>query len=497
MDKMNLIAVYPEIVILVMTCVIALFDLSVKSPNRTATYVLTQLTLVIVAAMELSYFGAGYTFRAWGGMVVADPLADLLKFFAVVTTMVILAYARPYAAEKQLLKGEFFTLTLFILLGAMVMISGHNFLTLYLGLEVLSLALYALVALRRDHGRSTEAAMKYFVLGALASGFLLYGMSMVYGATGSLDVASVFRASARLDVNQPVLVFGLVFLVAGLAFKLGVVPFHMWVPDVYEGAPTVVTLIVSSVPKLAAFAMCIRLLVGAMLLMFQQWQQMLIVLSVLSLLVGNFAAIMQSNVKRMLAYSTISQMGFVLLGLLSGGIGTQLNFGHMVGAYGAALFYVIGYVLTTLATFGVLIYLSRNGVDCERLDDLKGLNRRSPLVAGVMAVAMFSLAGVPPTVGFYAKLSVLQALVTTGQTGLIALTVFAVLMSLVGAFYYLRIVKLMYFDAPPEGVASLEGQREQRFVLSLNGFAVLFFGVLPGSLMMLSVYAIGALLSVG
>jgi NADH-quinone oxidoreductase subunit N len=344
----------------------------------------------------------------------------------------------------------------------------------------MTLSLYALTAMRRDHAVATEAAMKYFVLGALASGFLLYGLSMMYGATGSLDLSEVFKAIGTGRLNKEVLTFGVVFVVAGLAFKLGVVPFHMWVPDVYQGAPTAVTLLIGGAPKLAAFAITIRLLVEGMSGLAVDWQQMFIVMAVGSLIIGNLAAIAQSNLKRMLAYSTIAQMGWVLLGMSVGVVGG--NTFSAGNAYSSAMFYVVAYVLTTLGTFGLILYLSQHGFEGEEIADLAGLAQRSPWVAGVMTVFMFSLAGVPPLVGFYAKLAVLQALVSTNEAGYVWLSVFAVLMSLIGAYYYVRIVKVMYFDAPlrSDGVLRSRGVSA---LLAVNGAAVLVFGLLPGGLM--------------
>ena len=474
---------YPEIVLLVMGCAITLIDLGVKSRMRDLTYVLSLLTLGGVAALCAWNASEGQTVYALGNLVVSDPLGNWLKCFATVAVMVTLVYSRPYAADRDMLRGgELFSLSLFALLGMYIMISGNNFLLIYLGLELLTLSSYALVALRRDHATATEAAMKYFVLGALASGFLLYGMSMMYGATGSLEVGEVFRAINSGVINHQVLVFGLVFIVAGLAFKLGVVPFHMWIPDVYQGAPTAVTLMIGGAPKLAAFAIVLRLLVEGMLPLAIDWQQMLLLLAVGSLAVGNFAAIMQTNIKRMLAFSTISQMGFVLLGLVSGVVnGSVLS---AANAYSSSMFYVITYVLTTLATFGVIMLLAREGFESEEISDFAGLNQRSPLYAGVMAVCLFSLAGIPPLVGFYAKLSVLQALVTTGQALYIGLAIFAVLMSLVGAFYYLRVVKVMYFDEPITATA-VTAPMDVRVVLSINGALVLLLGLMPGGLMAL------------
>jgi NADH-quinone oxidoreductase subunit N len=487
-DKLSWIAVYPEIVLLVMACVITLTDLGVKSRQRTLTYVMTLATLGFVALLQATYASGGATVYAMGNMVLSDPMVNWLKCFAALAVLVTLVYSRPYAADRDMLRGgELFILSLFALLGMFIMISGNNFLLIYLGLELLTLSSYALVALRRDNATATEAAMKYFVLGAMASGFLLYGLSMMYGATGSLDMNVVLQAISSGRVNHQVLVFGLVFVVAGLGFKLGVVPFHMWIPDVYQGAPTAVTLLIAGAPKLAAFAIVIRLLVEGMLPLAIDWQQMLMLLAIGSLLVGNFAAIMQSNLKRMLAFSTISQMGFVLLGLMSGVInGNVLS---AANAYSSAMFYVVTYVLTTLGGFGVVLLLAREGFESEEITDFAGLNQRSPLYAAVMAICMFSLAGIPPMVGFYAKLSVLQALIASGQTLHISLALFAVLMSLIGAFYYLRVVKVMYFDEPITA-STVSAATDVRLVLTFNGALVLMLGLMPGGLMALCNQAI-------
>jgi NADH-quinone oxidoreductase subunit N len=489
-DNISWLAIYPEIVLLAMACVIMLVDLGVHSPRRTGTYVLTMLTLAVVAVLQGVYASSGNTFYGFGNMVVSDAMGNWLKCFATVAVMVTLVYGRPYAADRGMLRGgELFTLSMLALLGMFIMISGNNFLVLYLGLELLTLSSYTLVALRRDNATATEAAMKYFVLGAMASGFLLYGLSMLYGATGSLDIGQVFKAVNSGQIRHQVLVFGLVFVVAGLAFKLGVVPFHMWIPDVYQGAPTAITLMIGGAPKLAAFAITIRLLVDGLLPLAIDWQQMLGVMAIGSLLVGNLAAIAQTNLKRMLAYSTISQMGFVLLGLLSGVINGNVDAAAVESAYSSAMFYVVSYVLTTLAAFGVILLLAREGFESEEIADLAGLNQRSPLYAGVMAVCLFSMAGIPPLVGFYAKLSVLQALVASGQGLYIALAVFAVVMSLIGAFYYLRVVKVMYFDAPLTAT-SVSAPLDVRVVLTVNGALVLVLGLLPGGLMALCADAI-------
>ncbi len=491
-DNLSWVVAYPEILLLIMACVITLVDLGVKTPMRGVTHALTLLTLGAVAILCALYARTGQTVFGFGGMVVSDPMGNWLKSFASIALMVTLVYGRGYAACRDMLRGgELFTLSLFSLLGIFVMISGHHFLVIYLGLEMLTLSSYALVALRRDDGRSTEAAMKYFVLGALASGFLLYGMSMLYGATGSLDIARVSEVIGAGQHNKQVLVLGVVFIVAGLAFKLGAVPFHMWLPDVYQGAPTVVTLLIGGAPKLAAFAIVIRLLVEGLLPLSVDWQQMLVVLAVGSLLIGNLAAIVQTNLKRMLAFSTIAQMGFLLLAFVAGNVGG--DFSNAANGYGSGMFYAITYVMTTLGTFGVIMVLSRKGFESEELIDLAGLNQRSPLLAGVMAACMFSLAGIPPLVGFYGKLAVLQALIASGLPFYIGLAVFGVLMSLIGAFYYLRVVKLMYFDAPQQ-TAAIEAPADARALLSVNGLMVLVLGILPGGLMTLCMQAVLGLL---
>ena len=494
MDASSWLTIYPEIVLLVMACVVALVDLFVKSPRRTGSYVLTLLTLAGVALLNALYADAGQTLYGWGRQVVSDPMGHWLKCFAAVAVLVTLVYSRPYAADRDMLRGgELFSLSLLALLGMNIMISGQNFLIIYLGLELLTLSSYALVALRRDHAPATEAAMKYFVLGAMASGFLLYGLSMMYGATGSLEVAEVAKAIATGQIKHQVLVFGLVFVVAGLAFKLGVVPFHMWIPDVYQGAPTSATLLIGGAPKLAAFALVIRLLVEGLLPLAVDWQQMLSLLAIASLVVGNLAAIAQTNLKRMLAFSTIAQMGFVLLGLVAGVInGNTL---HAANAYSSAMFYVVTYVLTTLASFGIILMLARQGFESEEIADLAGLNQRSPLYAGVMAICLFSLAGIPPLVGFQAKLSVLQALIASGQGFYMGLAIFAVMMSLIGAFYYLRVVKVMYFDAPVTAT-TVAADTDVRVVLSLNGLLVLVLGIVPGALMGLCADSVARMLAV-
>ncbi len=470
---------YPELFLLVMACVILLVDLFISDDNRIVTYGLTQFALAGCALLTFFTGNADpvYTFN---GMFVDDLMADTLKLLTCIAAITMLVYARAYTAARGMFRGEFFTLVLFATLGMMVMISANHLLTLYLGLELLSLSLYALVALQRDSVQATEAAMKYFVLGALASGMLLYGMSMLYGATGTLEITQLAQLSAEGLRTQAVLVFGLVFIVAGLGFKLGAVPFHMWVPDVYQGAPTAVTLFIGSAPKFAAFAIVMRLLAQALGAdaLVEEWRQMLLIMAILSLAIGNLAAIMQTNLKRMLAYSTISHMGFLLLGVLSG----------TIDGFGASMFYVVVYVLMTLGSFGIILLLTRGGFEAENLDDYRGLNQRSPWYAFLMLLLMFSMAGVPPTVGFYAKLSVLQAIV---QIGLWPVAVIAVAFSLIGAYYYLRIVKLMYFDTPQDH-APITASGDVRAVLSVNGLAVIVLGVMPQPLMVLCIEAVRA-----
>jgi len=485
MENLNILAVLPEIVLLTAALAVLAIDLFVSDERRNVTYVLTLAALVLTGGVTWTFLSYGTVTYAFGGMYVTDPMANVLKLFSILTVAVALVYAQSYARDRGLWKGELFTLTLFALLGILLMISANNLLVIYLGLELQALSLYTLVALRRDDARSSEAAMKYFVLGALASGFLLYGMSMLYGATGTLDINELAdRIVTGQSTGRLTLVFGTVFVVAGLAFKLGAVPFHMWVPDVYQGAPTPVTLLIGSAPKLAAFAIAFRILVEGLLPIAPDWQQMLIVLAVASLLLGNLAAIAQSNLKRMLAYSTIAQMGFMLLAMVSGVVGGNTQ--TTVDSYSAAMFYVITYAITTLGTFGIMLLLSRKGFEAEEIADLKGLARRSPWYAFVMLILMFSLAGIPPTVGFYAKLVVLQALLGDGLQGpMLWLAVFAVMVSLIGAYYYLRVVKVMYFDAPAEPAPAIAATTDMRVVLSINGVLVLLLGLVPQYLLKL------------
>ena len=464
----NLMPAGAEIFLLVMTCVILIADLLIKQSGRLITYLLVQLTLLGCALITVGTHENGAV-HAFNNMFVDDLMSDVLKLLTYLTISMMLVYSRQYLTVRGLFSGEFMVLTLFAMLGMMVMISASHFLTLYLGLELLSLSLYAMVALQRDSATATEAAMKYFILGALASGLLLYGMSMLYGATGSLSLDAVSAAIRHGVQNKSLLTFGLVFVVSGLAFKLGAVPFHMWVPDVYHGAPTAMTMLIGSAPKLAAFAFVARILVDGLQPLMQHWSGMLIILAIASMALGNITAIAQTNLKRMFAYSTIAHMGFLLLGFISGGL----------EGYGSSMFYAVVYVLMSLGAFGMIMLLSKLGFEADTLDDFKGLNQRSPWLAFMMLLLMFSMAGVPPTVGFYAKFSVLNAVV---QAGHIWLAVAAVLFSLIGAFYYLRIVKLMYFDTP-ESNAPISLEQDTALLMSINGLGVLLLGLLPDTLM--------------
>ncbi|WP_428852525.1 NADH-quinone oxidoreductase subunit NuoN [Imbroritus primus] len=482
--------VLPVIFLAVMIAVTNWIDILRKKGSTSAAYPMSLLTTLVLAAWCAVLAGASdATHYLFSNLVVLDPMAYILMSGCAIALFATLVYSRQYVRDRELDTGEFYMLALFTLLGQFVMISGNNFLTLYLGLELLALSSYALVALRRLSGQSSESAMKYFVLGALASGFLLYGISMLYGATGSLELREVFAAIATGRINTMILVFGVVFVVAGLAFKLGAAPFHMWIPDIYQGSPTAVTLLIAGAPKLAAFALVLRLLVEGLLPLAFDWQNMLVILAVLSLAVGNLTAIAQTNLKRMLAYSTISHMGFMLLGFLSGVVGGSAE--GAPAAYSSAMFYALTYVLTTLGTFGMVMLFARKGFEAEELADMRGLSKKSPWFAFLMLIMMFSLAGLPPTVGFYAKLAVLSAVVNAGMTWL---AVVAVLFSLIGAFYYLRVIKLMYFDEPAD-TQPVQATFGFRSLMSVNGLLVLLLGIFPADLMRLCYEAIRASLA--
>ncbi len=460
----------PEIFVLSMACTILIVDTFLSEKNRVITYLLSQATLLGAAVLTVTMHSATPQVT-FSGTFISDGLADVLKVFIYLITAVVFLYSREYLVVRKLFKGEFFVLGLFAVLGMMILVSGYNMLTLYLGLELLSLSLYAMVAMHRDSMESSEAAMKYFILGAIASGMLLYGMSLIYGATGSLDIGEISSYIRNSSADDMVLLLGLVFIIVALAFKLGAVPFHMWIPDVYHGAPTAITLFISTAPKIAAFAMVMRLLADGLGGLHVQWQDILVILAALSIAIGNVVAIAQANIKRMLAYSTISHVGFLFLGVLAG----------TDEGYSAAMFYVLVYALMSLGAFGMVILLSRAGFEADNISDFKGLNERSPWFAFMMLILMFSMAGVPPTVGFYAKLAVLSAVV---DVGLVWLAVFGVVFAVIGAFYYLRIIKFMYFEKP-EDTAPLVTDFDMRAVISANALVVLALGIFPGSLIAL------------
>ena len=471
LEMLNFDVAWPEIFLLAMTCVVLVVDVFLKDEKRNTTYVLSQLSLIITIFIILTN-QSSERIIAFNGTFVSDTLAVVLKVFVLAIVAIIFVYSRDYLKERSIFKGEFYVLGLFGALGMMIMISAHHFLTLYLGLELLSLSLYAMVAFNRDNPNAAEAAMKYFVLGAIASGMLLYGMSMIYGMTGSLNIAEVATAISSKEMGT-VFVFGLVFVVIGLSFKLGAVPFHMWIPDVYHGAPTTVTSYIASAPKIAGFALIIRLLVEGMGSLHADWQGMLVILSVLSMALGNVIAIAQTNLKRMLAYSTISHVGFILLGILAG-----TNDG-----YSASMFYTLTYALMSLGAFGMIILLARSGFEADKLDDFKGLNQRSPWFAFMMLILMFSMAGVPPTVGFWAKLTVIKAVI---DIDMLWLALVAVFFSIIGVYYYLRLIKLMYFDKA-EDHSPIVKTRDMQIALSANGLIILVLGLYPAALMSLCV----------
>jgi NADH-quinone oxidoreductase subunit N len=467
-DYANLIPILPEIAILVLASTVLVVDLYLKEDQKGINHVLTIVGLLIAIALT-GMVGGGERQVVFDGSYVRDGMSDVLKILIFIVSLFAFVYAKDYLRDRNMWTGEYYVLGLFAVLGMLIMVSANSLLVVYLGLELLALCLYALVAFDRDSTGGAEAAMKYFVLGALGSGMLLYGMSMIYGATGSIELETVARVAVEQGIQNKVLVFGLAFLIIGIGFKFGAVPFHMWVPDVYQGAPTPVVLFLGSAPKIAAFALAIRLLVDGLGGMHADWQGMLVILAVLSMGLGNLIAIAQTNVKRMLAYSTISHVGFIFLGLLAG----------TAQGYAAAMFYAIVYAVMAAGAFGLLVLISRKGFDAENLDDLKGLNERDSWYAAMMALIMFSMAGVPPTVGFMAKLLVLEAVVRVDLWWLALISVF---FSIVGAFYYLRIVKLMYFDEPVTAEPLTAGAGA-RVALSVNGLAMLVLGIFPAALL--------------
>ena len=483
----NFFIVYPEIILAVVATLVLLLELGTHSDAyRKVIHVVSLLAMALAGIFTARMLHSGAILTAFNEMFVSDPLANLAKMFSLISVAVALVYGQRYAAERKFLSGEFYSLALFSLVGQMVMISSNNLLALYMGLELQALALYAMVALRREHTRSIEAAMKYFILGAIASGLLLFGMSLVYGATGSLSYTEIANKvmSGHVQTQMPILIMGLVFLVAGVAFKLGVVPFHMWVPDVYQGSPTAVTMMIAAAPKIAAFVMIVRMFVQALPNLASDWQQMFAVLAVLSLILGNLSAIRQKSYKRMLAYSGISHMGFVLLGFLSTRSGVDPYLTAL--GVGNAFYYVIIYAIMTLASFGVVLAMSSVGFEADQIEDFKGLNQRNPWLAFLIMLVMFSLAGIPPLVGFMAKFVVIQGLV---NAGLFKLALVAVLFSLIGAFYYLRVVKTMYFDKA-DNATPIEFSAVQHGVLTVNALVLVLLGVLPDGLIRMAVNAV-------
>jgi NADH-quinone oxidoreductase subunit N len=470
----DILIMLPEFYLVAAACLLLLLDAFMKPEQRPVLHWLS--IIVLVVAIYLVIAGQPeHAVTAFGGMFMRDEVAEILKVFALGTTVLVFIYARPYLIDRKLLIGEFYTLMIFAVIGIMLLVSAGNLVSVYLGLELLSLSSYALVALNRDAVLPSEAAIKYFVLGALASGMLLYGMSMVYGASGmggspTLDLAQLHHVMGYTKAPT-LLLFGLVFMIVGVGFKLGAAPFHMWIPDVYQGAPTPVTTFIASGSKLAAFGMAFRLLDAGMGDLSHQWQLMLAVLAVASLAIGNLVAIVQTNLKRMLAYSTISHMGYLLLGLSAAS----------AEGYAAAMFYAICYALMSVAAFGVMLALARAGFECEEIDDFKGLGKKSPWMAFLMLLTLFSLAGVPPLFGFWAKALVLEAAI---HAHMLWLAIVGIVFAIIGLYYYLYVIKVMYFDQPAEGsVLQAKPDAPLRVMLSLNALALLALGLYWGPLL--------------
>ncbi|MDA8905094.1 NADH-quinone oxidoreductase subunit NuoN [Candidatus Thioglobus sp.] len=470
----ELLFALPELFLLFAISLILLFDLFVSQRLKQFTYYLTQLALLITGFLAFNLIGENATI--FSGTFVLDSLGSTFKVFILGFAIIALVYTRHYLKAHELLRNEYFILAMMSILGMMVMVSGHSLLTLYLGLEIMSLSLYALIATARDRASAIEAALKYFVLGAIASGLLLYGMSMIYGISGSLDISQIssFASASTLGSQQTLILnFGLVFLVVGIAFKLGAVPFHMWVPDVYQGSPTSVTMFLSTVPKIAAIALLIRLLIDGLGELQHYWADLFMILAVLSIAIGSLVALTQTNIKRMLAYSTISHIGFVLLGFVTG----------VVDGYGAAVFYVLAYILMSLAAFGSIIVLNRKGFEADQISDFQGLSKHSPWFALIMLVVMLSMAGVPPFIGFYSKLFILQQVVAEGY---VILAITAVIFAVISAYYYLQIIKTMYFDDVDKEIL-VSAPLDMKVVLSINGILILVVGLMPSFWMELSV----------
>ena len=470
----ELIFVMPELFLLAAISSILLFDLYVKEQFKKFTYHLSQLALLITGLLAFNLIGENATI--FSGTFVLDTLGSTFKVFIAGFSIIALVYSRHYLSVHGLLRNEYFILALMSILGMLVMVSGHSLLTLYLGLEIMSLSLYALIATARDRAFAIEAALKYFVLGAIASGLLLYGMSMIYGITGNLDIAQIasFASLSTLEPQETLILnFGLVFLVIGVAFKLGAVPFHMWVPDVYQGSPTSVTMFLSTVPKIAAVALLVRLLIDGLSDFQHYWADLFMILAVLSIAVGSLVALTQVNIKRMLAYSTISHIGFVLLGFVTG----------VLEGYGSAIFYVFVYILMSLAAFGSIILLNRSGFEADQISDFRGLSKHSPWFALIMLAVMLSMAGVPPFIGFYSKLFILQQVVSEG---FVILAIIAVIFAVISAYYYLQIIKMMYFDDADKEIV-ISAPLDLKAVLSVNGVLILLIGLTPSFWMDLSI----------
>lgn len=472
MNTTDLLYALPELFVLGMTCVVLLVDLFLGKRCRHATYTMAQLTLI--GGLILSFHSYHETAIVFHGQFISDSLASLLKLGLLATTMIVFGYARTYIAERKIPQGEFYVLALFSLLGMMVTVSAYSFLALFLGLELMTLPLYAMVAMQHDNKLASEAGFKFFVMGALASGILLYGMSMFYGVTGGLalnhiaaGILSVFLAN--FSGQQLILVFGLIFMIVGIGFKFGMVPFHMWMPDVYEGAPTATTLFISTAPKIAGLGLALRILMYALPALSHDWQQILIVMTIASMALGNIAAVVQTNVKRMLAYSAIAQMGYMALGLLTA----------TATGYASSVFYMLCYAIMSAGAFGILVLLSRAGLEVSTLDDLRGLNQRHPWLALMMLLIMFSMAGIPPTVGFFAKIGVFEALL---RIHLVWLAAVALLFAIIGCYYYLNVVKVMYFEEPAHDTIRITPGKETMVLASINGLAVLLLGIFPSGL---------------
>ena len=474
-DTSTLWAALPEIFLLSAIVVVLLLDLFLTKPFKQVTYYLTQLSLLITAILAFNLIGEPKII-IFSGSFILDNMASIFKVFMAGSTMVALVYTRHYLTEHKLFRGEYFVLVMLSMLGMMVMVSGYSLLTLYLGLEILSLSLYTLIAIARERAGAIEAALKYFVLGAIASGLLLYGMSMIYGISGSINITDIatFAANSTLASREMLILnFGLVFLVIGIAFKLGAVPFHMWVPDVYQGAPTSVTMFLSTVPKIAAVAMLVRILVDGMGAMHDYWSDLFMVMALLSIALGSVVALMQTNIKRMLAYSTISHIGFILLGFVTG----------VVEGYGAAVFYVLVYILMSMAAFGMIILLNKQGFEADKISDFKGLSKHSPWFALMMLAIMLSMAGVPPFIGFYAKLFILQQVISAG---FITIAVIAVVFAVISSYYYLQVVKSMYFEDSDNEI-TITAPMDMKLILSINAVLILVVGLFPDFWMKLSI----------